>query len=476
MLSESDARDRLEQNNQEHILRFWDKLDQSQRDMLLAQIDTIDFKLMNRLIERWIENEPPEERFEEIKPVPVIPKGGGEDAREAWEAGETALREGRVGLLLVAGGQGTRLGFDGPKGAYPVGPITGKSIFGYHAEKIRNLQRRYKCVLPWYIMVSDTNHAPTEAFFKEHNYFGLEPENVTFFEQRMVPCVDEDGKFLLDQPGKLAMNPNGHGGVIPAVMDNGLVEDARKRGIDTLSYFQVDNWAVKVADPLFIGYHVMGNAQMSSKNHHKNQPHEAVGVHCICDGVYRVIEYTVIDLYPQLLETDSNGDLVHYAGNPAIHIIDVGFIEQLNANYDDFPWWRAHKKIPYVNEQGERIEPEEPNGYKFETFIFDALRFIKHDPVALEIPRLGEYTPIKSYEGDNGVVAARESLRTYWGGWFERAGFPVRRDVEDKVAVDIEISPDFALDEEEFLDRSKGRQYDALSDIAIDPEGNIENR
>jgi UDP-N-acetylglucosamine/UDP-N-acetylgalactosamine diphosphorylase len=220
----------------------------------------------------------------------------------------------------------------------------------------------------------------------------------------------------------------------------------------------------------------MRNARMSSKNHRKDKPREAVGVHCICDGVYRVIEYTVLDMYPQLLETDENGKLVHYAGNPAIHIIDVGFIEQINANYDEFPWWRAHKKIPCVNAEGERIEPDEPNGYKFETFIFDALRFINHEPVALEIPRVGEYTPIKSFEGDNSVLAARESMRTLWGGWLEKAGFPVRRDPEDKVAVDIEISPDFARVEEEFLENAKGKNYDARSDLAIGHDGEIENR
>jgi len=206
MLTESIARARLEENGQEHVFRFWDQLTGPERAQLLAQIESIDFRLMNRLVAEWVKSEPPEERFGRIDPVPVIPKGGGEDAREAWQAGEEALKQGRVGLLLVAGGQGTRLGFDGPKGAYPIGPITRKSIFGYHAEKIRNLQRRYNCSLPWYIMVSDTNHEQTRAFFEKNHYFGLEPGNVVFFEQRMVPCVDQDGKFMLDQPGCLAMN------------------------------------------------------------------------------------------------------------------------------------------------------------------------------------------------------------------------------------------------------------------------------
>ena len=474
-LSFDEARRRLSENGQEHVLRFWDSLDEPARAALLDQISTINFPLMNRLIQTWVLRDPPPETFSHITPVPLIPKVDANDsaARAALEAGEAALHAGRVGLFLVAGGQGTRLGFDGPKGAYPIGPVSRRSFFAFHAEKIHNLQRRYACVLPWYIMVSETNEAATYAFFRQHEFFGLKPADVIFLKQRMVPCVDDQGRFILDAPGRLAMNPNGHGGCIPAMIETGVTADARNRGIDTLSFFQVDNWAAKVADPYFIGYHLLRNAEMSSKNVRKNDVREGVGVHCLCDGVYHVIEYSELDIYPQLLETDPQGRIVYYAGNPAIHILAVPFVEEVYRHYDKFPWHRAHKRIPYIDEQGTRARPDRPNGYKFETFIFDALRFISHDPVALEIDRPGEYTPTKQFEGANSVVAAWSTMNEYWGDWLQAAGAGIPHDPDGHAAIKIEISPQFALTKQEFLQETQGRQFPTIGPIAIGPDGTL---
>lgn len=474
MHDESALRARTEQYGQAHIFRFWDQLDSEARASFLAQVAEIDFALMKRLAEEWIFSEPPAERFADIQPLPVVPVATHDrpDAREAWDAGEAALRAGRVGLFLVAGGQGTRLGFEGPKGAYPVGPITGKSLFQYHAEKIRNLQARYGRTLPWYIMVSDANEAETRAFFAQNGHFGLNPGDVTFLTQRMVPCMDAEGKFMLEAPGQLAMNPNGHGGSLPAMVERGVLEDARRRGIDVLSFFQVDNWAVQVADPYFIGYHVLRGAEMSSKNHRKHAPREAVGVHCLCDGQYRVIEYSELDLYPQLLETDATGKVICYAGNPAIHLLSVGFVQRVYDHFEDFPWHRAHKKIPYLDSTGSLVKPGAPNGYKFETFVFDALRFIQHAPLGLEITPEGEYTPIKQFDGDNSVVQARQSMANYWGKWIEAAGGNVPRREDGQVAIPIEISPVIAWTLEQFVDKAKGLAWPAApAAISIDENG-----
>lgn len=469
----NDVRVRLEQHGQEHVLRFWNDLNKTERQALLRDIEAIDFALMERLIREWVVSEPAQETFKNICPVPVIPKAelNRPDAKEAWDAGEQALRDGRVGLFLVAGGQGTRLGFEGPKGAYPIGPISQRSLFAFHAEKIHNLQRRYACTIPWYIMVSDTNDDATQSFFRENDFFGLQQNDVKFFRQRMVPCVSEQGKFLLEEPGRLAMNPNGHGGCIPAMVENLVTKDARDRGVDTLSYFQVDNWAVKVADPFFIGYHVLRNAEMSSKSHRKSMPREAVGVHCLCDGEYRVIEYSELDIYPQLLKVDDDGNVVCFAGNPAIHVLSVDFVDRIYRQYDTFPWHRAHKKIPYINDKGDLVQPQRPNGYKFETFVFDALRFTTHEPVALEIEPPGEYTPIKQFNGDNSVVAAWESMNRYWAEWLEAMGWPVPRNARGDVAIKIEISPQFALSKEEFVERSAGCLWPASHDVGIGPNG-----
>lgn len=459
---------------QEHLFRFWDELGEDGRHRLTEQIALIDFPLMKSLIEKWVLNDPPPETFSDIAPVPVIPPNGeGPRSREARDAGEEALRQGRVGILVVAGGQGTRLGFDGPKGAYPIGPVTGKSLFAYHAEKIRAAERRYGCTLPWYLMVSDTNEAATRAYFERNEYFGLAPEQVRFFRQRMVPCVDDSGKFMLDAPDRIAMNPNGHGGSIPALADNGITRDAKERGVDTLGYFQVDNWAVNAVDPYFFGYHLLANGEMSSKVHRKEALREAVGVHCLCDGEYRVIEYSELDLYPQLLETDADGRILHFAGNPAMHVLNTNFVDRIAGHFDQFPWHRAHKKIPHLDANGTLVQPGEPNAYKFETFIFDALRFIQHEPVAFELRRIGEYTPIKSYEGANSVVRAQQEQSEHWGGWLEAAGCAVPRDAEGRVSVHIEISPLFADTKDAFLAASDGRDWTATGDFAIGESGEI---
>ena len=418
-LQEKELRNTAEQYGQEHLFRFWKELAQKERSQLLHAVEQIDFARMSTLIDTWILNEPAPEHFSHIAPVNVIPPVTHDTDREALDAGEQALRSGQVATFVVAGGQGTRLGFDKPKGTYPIGPITGKTLFRYHAEKIRNLQRHYETVIPWYVMVSPTNDLQTRDYFREEQYFGLNPDDILFVRQKVVPCVDDAGKFLLETPCQPAVSPNGHGGSIEALVEGGAIEHAEARGVKTLCYFQVDNWAVKVADPWFIGYHCLANASMSSKCHRRNDSREAVGVHCLCDDVYRVIEYSELDLYPQLLEVDANGTPLYFAGNPAIHILSTSFIKQIYERFDTFPWHKAHKKISSLDENGILIKPEKPNGYKFETFVFDALRFISHPPVALEIERPGEYTPIKQFEGTNSVTAARNSMASYWAAWIE---------------------------------------------------------
>ena len=240
------------------------------------------------------------------------------------------------------------------------------------------------------------------------------------------------------------------------MIDNHVTEDARSRGVDTLSYFQVDNWAVKVADPFFIGYHVQRNAEMSSKSHRKSMPREAVGVHWPVRRRIPCNRYSELDIYPQLLEVDNDGKVVYFAGNPAIHVLSVDFVERIYQQYDRFPWHRAHKKIPFINDKGDLVQPARPNGYKFETFVFDALRFINHPPVALEIDPPGEYTPIKQFNGDNSVGGGLEVNEHLLGDWLETMGWPVPRDEEGNVAIRIEISPQFALSKEEFVERAAG--------------------
>lgn len=463
-----DLKERIERYGQGHVLAHWDTLDEGERARLLGQIESIDFELLGGLVNDWVLGSSSGQNFESITAAQVLPPilDGGAGNDEAFAAGEDALRAGRVGLVLVAGGQGTRLGYDGPKGAYPIGPISGRSLFAFHAEKIHGIQRRYGCVLPWYIMVGETNEAATKAFFEEQDYFGLNRDDISFFKQRMMPCVDEAGKFILSSKGSLAMNPNGHGGCIPALVENGILDDARGRGIDTFSYFQVDNWATRLGDPHFIGYHLLNDGEISSKANRKENLRDAAGVFCVRDGVLRVIEYTELDIYPALLEVDGDGEMIHFASNAAIHVLSVEFVQRVYDRYSEFPWHCSHKKIPFLNEAGELVEPEELNGYKFETFVFDSLEFAERENVVLEIPKLGETTPTKQMSGPGSVEESRANMSEYWGGWLKEAGC-----TRDLTGVTVEISPAFALDDEEFVERARGFDWPVEGDIGIGPDG-----
>ncbi|HPX86106.1 MAG TPA: UTP--glucose-1-phosphate uridylyltransferase [Candidatus Hydrogenedentes bacterium] len=470
-MDESTHRDLTEQYGQSHLFDFWEDLNHNEKAILLRSISEVKFPEMKRLIESLVVTEPPAEYYDEIKPVDLVaPKD--RRAREAGDAGEALIRAGKVACFTVAGGQGTRLGFDGPKGSYPIGALTGHSLFQYHAEKIRGLQRYYGTVLPWYIMVSPANGDATRAFFKQQNYFALDPANILFFEQQMIPCVNEKGKMMLETPFRLAVSPGGHGGSVQALVEKGILADAASRGVEILSYFQVDNWAVQVADPLFIGYHALQQSDMSSKCHRRNSPREAVGVHCLCDQVYRVIEYSELDIYPQLLQVDASGDAVFSAGNSGIHLLNVSFVQDIYDHFEDFPWHKAFKKIPCIREDGTLFSPDAPNGYKFETFIFDALRFARN-PLALEIQRLGEYTPIKDYDGVNSVVAARQSMTDYWSGWMKGAGIAIPEQSGSNAAWQLEISPAWAVNREEFAERAQTLPKSFDKSTAILADGTI---
>jgi len=461
---------RLSTHGQEHLVRFWEELDDVARASLTDQIAQIDFPLTQRLVKEWIQSTPSPQHFERIEPANVIPLPTQEraDSREAWDAGEEALRGGRVGIVLVAGGQGTRLGYDGPKGTFPIGPASGRTLFQYHADRILYAQDRYGCTLPWYIMVGETNEAATRAYFESHDYLGLDPADVRFFKQAMMPSVDEHGRIFLESKSRIAMNPNGHGGCIPALVDNGIIDDARGRGIDLLSYFQVDNWAVKLADPYFLGYHILGDGQMSSKVKRKATPREASGVFCVCDGQVRVIEYTELDIYPALLDTDANGNLLHFAANAGIHVLDVDFVERVYRDYDRFPWHCSHKKIAHVNGNGDAVKPDKNNGYKLETFVFDALAYANGRPIAMEIDVKTEYALSKQMDGPGGVTEARQLMHAYWGAWLKAAGC-----ARDLSGVDIEISPRFASTEAELVSKTRGVRWPASGPIAIGPDGSL---
>ena len=448
MSRDQDLIAKASQAGQGHIFRFWEELSDQQRRRLLSQVRKIDFELIAKLAEQLLRS-PHKALVGEIEPVEIIPIPRNEEqlkrAEEAKRVGEKALREGKVACLLVAGGQATRLDFQGPKGKFPIGPISNKSLFQLHAEKILAISRRYGSTIPWYIMTSETNHEETVEFFKENNYFGLKGDDVFFFRQRMIPALDENGKLILDAKDHIFTSPNGHGGVLSALKESGALEDMKRRGIQEVFYFQVDNVLIKICDPVFIGYHLLEGAEMSSKAVAKRDPWEKIGILGRINGRLGVIEYS--DLPRELMEArNPDGSLKYWAGNLAIHMFKVSFLER------DFnlPYHIAHKKIPYLDDRGQLVKPDEPNGYKFETFVFDALRYAERS-VTMEVKREEEFSAVKNREGQDSPLTAQRDMINFFGRWLEKAGIRVPRDGEGNVQGKIEISPLFALDEEEFL-------------------------
>ncbi len=451
---------RLERHGQGHLLRFWDDLDESARRRLADEIRTIDFDRLDGLIRTLVlDQAQPAPDASSVRPVPVarLPRTDGE--RSAWrhaaEEGEKALAAGEVAVVLVAGGQGTRLGFDGPKGTFPIGPVSAASLFQIHAEKVIALGRRHGRTIPLYIMTSPDNHEATGRFFDEHDRFGL--EHLRLFVQGQMPAVDRrTGHVLLAEKGHLALSPDGHGGTLAALAAPGpdggpsCLEEMRERGVRTLFYFQVDNPLVKIADPAFLGLHRRAGAEVSFKVVEKMTPEERVGVVVEVDGRSQVIEYS--DLPPHLAERrEPDGGLELWAGSIAIHAFDRAFIERV-VREASLPFHRAIKKVRHVDARGNLVDPAEPNAVKFETFIFDALPLAERSAI-VETDRTIEFEPLKNATGPDSPASVRQRMSDVFAGWLEAAGATVMRRPDGSVPFGIEISPLFALDAAELKEK-----------------------
>lgn len=435
----------LRKAGQEHVLAWWDQISDGERRELVDQLKGIHFEHLGELYSHrdWAVSLPSVDR---IEPVPVVQLSA--DSREARQLGEDALRRGEVAVLVVAGGQGSRLGFDHAKGMFPISPIKNKSLFQIHAEKVLALSRRFGKPVPLLVMTSPATHAETESFFLTHGCFGLQPEDVALFCQGTLPALDiATGKLLLEKPGRIFTSPNGHGGVLTALADSGLLGRLRRQKIQNIFYFQVDNPLVNVADPVFLGHHLAANAEISSKVVRKEGPSDKLGNVVLIDGSCCIIEYS--DL-PESLgrQTDEHGQLRIWAGSPAIHLFHLDFLAQVTQAPGRIPFHVARKKVPYLDETGRRVEPQRENALKFEMFIFDVLPMAQRWTV-VETTRCGEFVPLKNATGPDSPEVVRQALSNQAAHWLERAGIEVPRDACGNVAVPLEISPLFALDAEE---------------------------
>lgn len=440
---------------QGHVLRWWDELDEAAREGLLEQLGGVDFAQMEALAEdvragRFAKSSQGAASLPEYVALPRNAED--ESVRErARRAGEEAIRDGKVAALTVAGGQGTRLGFDYPKGMFPIGPVSGKTLFQIHAERILATRRRYGGAVPWYIMTSDATDEPTRAYLEKEGWFGLRAEDVLCFKQGMLPALDREFNLVMTAKDRVLFSPNGHGGTLAALRDTGMLTDMEARGVEEISYFQVDNPLVPAVDPVFVGFHRLAGAQMSSKAMWKREPLEPIGAFVLVDGRLVVLEYS--DLTPDEagLRTGA-GLLVHGLGSPAIHVMRVDFVREMTAAGGRLPFHLAQKSSPCLNDDGLLVAPKEKNVYKFETFIFDALPFTERTMI-LEMAREREFSPVKNPSGADSADSARADMVALCADWLEGAGVAVPRDAKNRSMHAIEVSPLFALDAGELAGR-----------------------
>ncbi|MBA4032612.1 MAG: UDP-N-acetylglucosamine pyrophosphorylase [Planctomyces sp.] len=382
--------------------------------------------------------------------------------RKAEERGRALLAKGQVVLMVVAGGQGTRLGFAQPKGQFPIGPISQSSLFQQFCEQIRALEIETGATLPYCLMTSDATHDATISYFEAKKFFGLQREQIHFFKQGNLPALDTDtGEPLLATADSLAMSPDGHGGMLRGFRESGLLEKFLGEGRTTLYYHQVDNPAAILADPAFLGWHAQYASQVSTKVVAKKAASERMGVVVSIDGASQIIEYS--DMPAELAQrVDARGQLQLWAGNTAIHLFELAFLKALGGD-SALPLHVAHKPVTYFDiASGQVVTKSDPNAWKFERFIFDTLP-LANSSLVVEADRSREFHPVKNRDGADSPAQVRQALLDLHRSWLLQAGMKVAPGVK------VEISPLVARDVETLAKLLPvGTEF--IGDLYLDPK------
>lgn len=452
---------------QGHLFRFWDELAPPQRADLLADIERIPLDDLLDWVSRHVQATPAAETAAAITPAASIAAiGRVADRRKhaaARNLGIQSIAANRVAALTVAGGQGTRLGFDGPKGLLPVTPVRGKTLYELFAEGILAAQRRFGGAVPWYIMTSDATDDQTRTYFQENGFFGLNPQDVIFFRQGMMPAFGLDGAILLAQKHRVALSPDGHGGVLRALAESGCLADMAGRGIELVSYFQVDNPLVRPVDPILVGLHLQHRADAAAVTIPKADDLERVGNFVRCSDRIRVIEYT--ELATELAHAKGvGGRRLYDAANLSIYTFSRSFLQRLAAPGSEIslPWHRAEKLVQCIDLSGRTAEPMPVRAVKLERFIFDALHMTP-DVILVESRRSECFSPIKNATGVDSLVTAREDMNRRAAHWMKSNGIPVAELESGEPRYPCEISPLAAEEADELAGYVKGRKIDAAT-------------
>ncbi len=396
----NEAMEKLKKYGQEHVLKYYAKLPDEQRNTLIEQIDRTDFTVIGQAAETG--------KRGTIAPIKAMTIPEIDMGRERFERiGMEAVKAGKLGAVLLAGGMGTRLGSDAPKGMYDIGISKPVYIFQRLIENLMKVVEKAGNYIQLFVMTSEKNHDATVGFFKEHDYFGYDKDYIAFFKQDMAPAADFDGKVYMEAKDSIATSPNGNGGWFLSMKKSGLLELVEKRGIEWLNVFAVDNVLQSIADPVFAGAVLEGGYSVGSKVIRKVNPQEKVGVMCTEDGRPSIVEY--IELTEDMLtQRDENGEYAYNFGVILNYLFKVDKL--VNLLERKLPYHKSAKKIPYINEAGELVKPEEPNGYKYEQFILDMIQMLD-SCLPFEVVRGKEFAPIKNKTGVDSVESARELLR-----------------------------------------------------------------
>jgi UDP-N-acetylglucosamine/UDP-N-acetylgalactosamine diphosphorylase len=443
----------LTDKGQQQLLRFWNQLDDDQQQELADQLRAIDFDQLAGL--QAEEDDSPGLLPGQMAPPRAIRPGQprttdlpGESLEEAVAIGEAALRQGRVAMVLVAGGQGSRLGIPGPKGLLPIGPLSGRSLLQFTIDRVKAVSDRYGSQIPLMIMTSPSVHEATSRFLLENDHFGLDADNCRLFCQGSTPVVDaRSGKILLAAPGVVALSPDGHGGMVEALGRSGFLDDLVSRQMDIIFYAQVDNPLAQVCDPALIGFHLSAQSELTSQAVKKNNAMEKTGNIVAVEDHLEVIEYSEL---PESLAraTCPEGELRFWAGSIAVHVFSRSLLEEAARQGDWLPFHHAQKQVPFIDDDGNLKEPAEENAVKFERFIFDLLPRAKN-ALVVEVERASAFAPVKNADGSgqDTPTTAQNAIIALHRQWLLDAGVEIDDDVP------VEIHPSWALRAEDLLEQ-----------------------
>ena len=406
-----DIKKKLKKYSQEHLLNNFENLSEEKQKRLLEQIENIDFDLIKSLYDTT-QNITTEIQDAEIKPIEFLDKEKlYDDYKKYKEIGEKAIRTKKLAAVTMAGGQGTRLGHDGPKGTYDIGLESHKSLFELLSDGLKEQGKKYGVIIPWFIMTSRENNDATVDFFAKHRYFGYEKDkNIFFFKQGELPMIDTEGKILIGEDGLIKEAANGHGGIYEALVKNGMTKKMRELGVEWVFIGGVDNCLVKMVDPVLMGIAIDKNVTAAGKSVVKANPQEKVGVFCKRNGRPSVVEYTEIP--KEMSEaTDENGNLIYGESHILCNLFNIDAIERMGSK--PLPYHIAFKKATYIDKDGNKVVPDGPNAYKFEAFLFDAFGELD-DMAILRVKREEEFAPVKNATGTDSPETARELYRKFY--------------------------------------------------------------